>query len=96
MLPFPYQGNGRDLPTGPHAHPGLSVATGLTHLCAVLASVYNVVYQYWSVTPTAGVLIAPSAVWITVATVLVYTIWKINPREDGTREPLWPMKPAKA
>lgn len=72
------------------------LGTAVVGVCAVLASVYNVVYQYWSVTPTAGVLIAPSAVWITVATVLVYTIWKINPREDGTREPLWPMKPAKA
>ena len=72
------------------------LGTAVVGVCAVLASVYNVVYQYWSVTPKAGVLIAPSAVWITVATVLVYTIWKINPREDGTREPLWPMKPARA
>ena len=36
----------------------------------VLLSVYNVVLQYWKVTPNAGYLIAPSAVWISVATVL--------------------------
>ena len=70
------------------------LGTAVVGVCAVLASVYNVVYQYWSVSVKAGVLIAPSAVWISVATLLVYTIWKINPRADGTREPLWPMKPA--
>ena len=57
----------------------------------VLLSVYNVVFQYLRVDRTAGFLIAPSAVWISVATVLVWTIWNINPREDGTREPLAPM-----
>ena len=57
----------------------------------VLLSVYNVVFQYLRVDRTAGILIAPSAVWISVATVLVWTIWNINPREDGTREPLAPM-----
>ena len=70
------------------------LGTAVVGVCAVLASVYNVVYQYWSVSVKAGALIAPSAVWISVATLLVYTIWKINPRADGTREPLWPMKPA--
>ena len=57
----------------------------------VLLSVYNVVFQYLRVDRTAGILIAPSAVWISVATVLVWTIWNINPRADGTREPLAPM-----
>lgn len=59
----------------------------------VLLSVYNVVLQYWKVTPNAGYLIAPSAVWISVATVLVWTIWRINPRPDGSREPLFPTRP---
>ena len=58
----------------------------------VLLSVYNVVLQYWKVTPNAGYLIAPSAVWISVATVLVWTIWRINPKPDGTREPLFPTR----
>ena len=57
----------------------------------VLLSVVNVVVQYLRVDRTAGLLIAPSAVWISVATALVWTIWNINPRADGTREPLAPM-----
>ena len=56
----------------------------------VLLSVYNVVFQYLRVDRTAGLLITPSAVWITVATALVWTIWTLNPRADGTREPLAP------
>ena len=58
MLPFPYQGNGRDLPTGPHAHPGLSVATGLTlarlHAvrCALIAREGGIP---WMVVPSDGV-----------------------------------------
>ena len=56
----------------------------------VLLSVVNVVVQYLRVDRTAGLLIAPSAVWISVATALVWTIWNINPRADGTREPLAP------
>ena len=58
----------------------------------VLLSVYNVVFQYLRVDRTAGALIAPSAVWITVATALVWTIWTLNPRADGTREPLAPRR----
>jgi benzodiazapine receptor len=53
----------------------------------VLLSVYNLVFQYFKVSQTAGALIAPSAVWISIATVLVWTIWKINPGTD-----LAPMK----
>ena len=51
----------------------------------VLLSVYNVVFQYLRVDRTAGLLIAPSAVWITVATALVWTIWTLNPRADEER-----------
>jgi benzodiazapine receptor len=58
----------------------------------VLLSVYNLVFQYFKVSQTAGALIAPSAVWISIATVLVWTIWKINPGADGKPEPLAPMK----
>jgi tryptophan-rich sensory protein len=42
------------------------------------------------VLPTAGFLIAPSAVWISVAAFLVYSIWKINPGADGELELLLP------
>ena len=70
------------------------LGTAVVGVGCVLASVYNLVYQYWQVDNTAGMLIAPSAVWISIATVLVWTIWKINPMANGKREPLMPMKAA--
>lgn len=68
------------------------LGTAVLGVGAVLLSVYNVVFQYYSVLPTAGFLIAPSAVWISVATFLVYSIWKLNPAPDGELEPLLPRK----
>ena len=68
------------------------LGTACLGVACVLASVYAVVAKYYAVAPKAGVMIAPSAVWISVATVLVWTIWKINPGEDGEREPLLPTK----
>jgi len=57
----------------------------------VVGSAYNVVYQYYKVVPTAGYVIAPLAVWLTIATTLVWGIWCIN----TPREPLYPTKPRK-
>ena len=56
----------------------------------VVSSAYNVVYQYYNVLPTAGYVIAPLAIWLTVATTLVWGIWNIN----LPREPLYPTKPS--
>eukprot|EP00899_Mesostigma_viride_P006133 jgi/Mesvir1/15520/Mv03172-RA.1 len=53
----------------------------------VLMSVYYTTYLFWSVSPKAGMVLAPSCVWLTVATILVTTIWQIN----GS-EPLYPIK----
>lgn len=68
------------------------LGTAVLGVCAVLVSVYNVVFQYYAASTTAGYLIAPSAAWISIATFLVYTIWRINPRSDGELEPLLPRK----
>ena len=68
------------------------LGTAVLGVGCVLLSVYNLVFQYFSVSAKAGYLIAPSAVWITIATVLVYTIWRINPWEDGALEPLLPRR----
>jgi benzodiazapine receptor len=68
------------------------LGTAVVGVGCVLLSVYNLVFQYFKVSQTAGALIAPSAVWISIATVLVWTIWKINPGADGKPEPLAPMK----
>ena len=68
------------------------LGTAVIGVACVLVSVYNVVFQYYNVSHNAGYLIAPSAVWISIATFLVYTIWQINPRPDGELEPLLPRK----
>ena len=49
----------------------------------VLASVLNVVRSYNEVSPLAACIIAPSALWLTVATALVWTIWRINYTAQG-------------
>ena len=53
---------------------------------AVWSSVVAAVKAYYDVTPIAGYLLAPSAVWISIASVLTWTIWSINP-------PLEPLLP---
>ncbi len=42
---------------------------------------------YWQINPIAGMILAPSCVWLTVAVVLVFRIWQLN-----GREPLYPVK----
>jgi len=64
--------------------------TSAAFVLLVLASVYNAVYQYYQVSTTAGLVLAPSAVWLSIATVLIWTIWSIN-----GKEPFFPMKKAK-
>jgi len=44
----------------------------------VLASVYLTTYEYYKTFPLAGYILAPSCVWLSIATILVFTIWKIN------------------
>ena len=42
---------------------------------------------YWQINPIAGMILAPSCVWLTVAVVLVFRIWQLN-----GQEPLYPLK----
>ncbi|MGK7898830.1 MAG: TspO/MBR family protein, partial [Xenococcus sp. (in: cyanobacteria)] len=42
---------------------------------------------YWQTNPIAGMILAPSCVWLTVAVVLVFSIWQLN-----GKEPLYPLK----
>ena len=44
----------------------------------VLGSVFFTTYQYYKTYPLAGYILAPSCVWLSVATVLIFTIWRIN------------------
>jgi len=52
--------------------------------CGIVAvSVYAAVYFFYDVSPLAGLILAPSALWISVACFLTMEIWKLNePRES--------------
>ncbi|MGK7922563.1 MAG: TspO/MBR family protein [Trichodesmium sp.] len=42
---------------------------------------------YWQINPLAGIILAPSCIWLTVAVALVFRIWQLN-----GKEPLYPLK----
>ena len=44
----------------------------------VWGSVWNAIVRYYNVLPLAGKLLAPSGVWISIATVLTFSIWRLN------------------
>ncbi|CAM9654168.1 unnamed protein product, partial [Hapterophycus canaliculatus] len=50
-------------------------------------SVANAVFQYYQVLPKAGLVLLPSLLWISVANLLVQSIWRLN-----GKEPLYPPK----
>lgn len=53
----------------------------------VWASVVNAVFAFHQVSGIAGNILAPSAVWISIACVLSTNIWLLN---DPKSRPLWP------
>ena len=54
------------------------MGTSALGVIAVLASVYTAVGVYYKTRPLAGLLLAPSACWISIATVLTWRIWQLN------------------
>ena len=62
------------------------LGTSAVGVLLVWASVVNAVAKYYAVLPKAGLILLPSACWISVATILTWTIWKIN----EPRQPLLP------
>lgn len=67
------------------------LGTAVLGVIAVWASVIYAVKQYYMTYPLAGKLLSPSAVWITIATFLVTTIWRLNYSEMG-QPALFPSK----
>jgi len=64
-------------------------------VACVWASVLFAATQYSSVSPLAGQLLGLTAVWITVAGLLIADTWRINSAEAGGKwegEPLYPYK----
>mmetsp|Transcript_3962 Transcript_3962/g.4043 ORF Transcript_3962/g.4043 Transcript_3962/m.4043 type:complete len:299 (-) Transcript_3962:264-1160(-) len=52
--------------------------TSFLFVLFTLMSIYATIYEYWETLPLAGYILAPSGVWITIATFLIFTIWRIN------------------
>ena len=53
----------------------------------VLSSAWFAIYQYYSVLPTAGFVLMPLGIWLSIATALVWSIWDINkPAYDYGRQ----------
>lgn len=48
-------------------------------LAALLALVITATVEAWRVTPLAGALIAPTILWVSVATALGFTLARLNP-----------------
>ncbi|CAM9938848.1 unnamed protein product [Scytosiphon promiscuus] len=63
----------------------LGVAVSVVFL--VWLSVANTVFRYYQVLPKAGLVLLPSLLWISVANLLVQSIWRLN-----GKEPLYPPK----
>ncbi|GAX81709.1 hypothetical protein CEUSTIGMA_g9137.t1 [Chlamydomonas eustigma] len=59
-----------------------------------LGSGIFVTASYFMVDKTAGMVLSPMCLWLTIASALVYSIWCINPREDGQKQPLFPVREA--
>jgi len=64
------------------------LGTSALGVLSVWGSVVAAVVVAYRATPIAGFVLAPSAVWISIATVLTWTIWSIN----EPRQPLLPRK----
>ena len=47
----------------------------------VLGSVFGATMSYYRAVPMAGYILAPSCAWLSVATVLVCSIWSLNGKE---------------
>lgn len=58
----------------------------------VWLSVWYAIYRYYLIDPLAGKLLGLTGIWITIAAALVANTWSLNPRKDGTLDPLFPIK----
>ena len=63
--------------------------TAVAGVAFVWASVMSVIFLYWQTLPLAGMILAPSGLWLSIASFLIYSIWRIN----GS-DPILPLKSA--
>ena len=61
-------------------------------LLGVVPSAYFAASQYYAVEPLAGKLLGGTLLWLCTASALITDTWRLNPNENGKREPLYPVK----
>ena len=59
------------------------IGTAVPGVLLVLASLLKTISEYHKARPAAALVLAPSAVWITVASFLVFSIWRLNSTPDN-------------
>lgn len=52
---------------------------GLINILILWILIVIVIYKFWKINKTAGLLLLPYLVWVSFATYLNYSIWIINP-----------------
>ena len=52
--------------------------TAVAGVAFVWASVMSVIYLYHQTLPLAGMVLAPSGLWLSIASFLIYSIWRLN------------------
>ena len=68
------------------------LGTAVLGVAFVWASAVYATYLYYKTLPLAGKILAPSCVWLTVASLLVYSIWRMNSIYVDERSSLFPSK----
>lgn len=66
--------------------------TSVAGVAFVWTSAASVVALYYQALPLAGKILAPSVVWLSIASCLIFSIWQLN--GGGKTDPLLPMKQA--
>ena len=61
-------------------------------LLGVVPSAAFAASQYYAVEPLAGKLLGGTLLWLCTASALITDTWRLNPNENGKREPLYPAK----
>lgn len=68
------------------------LGTAVLGVAFVWASAVYATYLYYKTLPLAGKVLAPSCLWLTVASLLIYSIWRMNSIYLNERSTLFPSK----
>lgn len=66
--------------------------TAVIGVLCVVASAANAAIQYYNTYPLAGQILGATLLWLCTAAALITDTWRLNPKPDGNRDPLYPVK----